>query len=42
MSLRDFTDVVRIGDTPEKWVENVEAALADKDEALAKRRIQMA
>jgi len=42
MSLRDFTDVVRIGDTPEKWVENVEAALADKDEALAKRRIQIA
>lgn len=42
MSLRDFTDVVRIGDTPEKWVENVEAALADKDEALSKRRIQIA
>jgi Glycosyl transferases group 1 len=42
MSLRDFTDVVRIGDTPEKWMENVEAALLDKDEALAKRRIQIA
>lgn len=42
LSLRDFTDVVRIGDTPEKWVENVEAALCDKDEALAKRRIQVA
>jgi len=42
MSLRDFTDVVRIGDTREKWLENVEAALADKDEALAKRRIRIA
>jgi len=42
MSLRDFTEVVRIADTPEKWVAGIEAALEDHDAALAQRRIQVA
>jgi glycosyltransferase involved in cell wall biosynthesis len=42
MSLRDFTEVVRIADTPEKWVAGIEAALQDHDAALAQRRIQVA
>ena len=42
MSLRDFTEVVRIADTPEKWVECIEQALNDHDAGLAERRIQVA
>ena len=42
MSLRDFTEVVRIADTPEKWVECIEQALNDHDAALAQKRIQVA
>jgi glycosyltransferase involved in cell wall biosynthesis len=42
MSLREFREVVRIADTPEKWVEGIEAALNDHDVALAQKRIQVA
>jgi glycosyltransferase involved in cell wall biosynthesis len=41
-SIREFSDVVRIADTPEEWREGLRLALADKDQALAERRVQIA
>ena len=41
-SIREFSEVVRIADTPEEWREGLRLALADKNEALAERRVQVA
>lgn len=41
-SIREFSDVVRIADTPDKWREELRLALADKDQAVVERRVQVA
>jgi glycosyltransferase involved in cell wall biosynthesis len=41
-SIREFSGVIRIADTPEEWQEALQLAMRDKDQALAERRIQVA
>lgn len=40
--LDDFADVIRLANTPERFVKALQAALAENDPALIQRRIEMA
>jgi glycosyltransferase involved in cell wall biosynthesis len=41
-SLKEFSEVVRITDTPQEWLTAITSALAEKDPGRAERRIQVA
>jgi glycosyltransferase involved in cell wall biosynthesis len=41
-SLRDFSEVVRIAETPQEWLEAIQSAIADKDPKRAEKRVQVA
>jgi glycosyltransferase involved in cell wall biosynthesis len=41
-SLREFSEVVQIAETPQDWLDAIERAIADKDPGRAERRVQVA
>jgi glycosyltransferase involved in cell wall biosynthesis len=41
-SLREFSEVVQIAETPRDWLDAIERAIADKDPGRAERRVQVA
>jgi glycosyltransferase involved in cell wall biosynthesis len=41
-SLREFSEVVQIAETPQEWIEAIQLAIVDKDPKHAERRVQVA
>lgn len=41
-SLREFSEVVQIAETPQEWLEAIQRGIEDKDQDRAERRIQVA
>jgi glycosyltransferase involved in cell wall biosynthesis len=41
-SLKEFSEVVQIADTPQEWLSAIASALVDKDPSRAERRVQVA
>ena len=41
-SLREFSEVVRIAETPQEWLEAIQFAIDDKDPKRVERRVQVA
>lgn len=41
-SIREFSDVVTVADSPDEWVDAIEAALAETGDEMRRRRIQTA
>lgn len=42
VSLREFSEVVQIAETPQEWLEAIQSAIVDKDPKRSERRVQVA